>query len=239
MLPLLLSLTLLQPVFEIASVKPVKLQTDSYMINLGRTNHGELTRGNATLADCLKFAYSLNDNIQLSGPEWINRKGEVIFDITGKADPATTREQLKLMLRTLLTERFQMTLHREQRQASYLALTQSKKGLRMEETDPALPGNIDNVFHLGHIDSKGVYLSVLATVLSRFMHQPVLDMTGLEGRYVVKLEWSAETMEASSESNKPSIYSALQDQVGLKLESRKGPIEVLVIDSAVQSPLAN
>ena len=236
MSPLLVVLTLSQAVFDVASVKPVQLKTDSYMINLGKTNHGELTLGNATLSDCMKFAYSLNDDIQLDGPEWIRRKGEVIFDITGKAAPETPREQLRVMLQTLLTERFQIKLHREQRQASYLALTQGKKSLKIQESDPATPGNVDNVFHVGHIDSKGAYLSVLATVLSRFMHQPVLDETGLKGRYVVKLDW---TPDSNVEQTGPSIYTALQEQLGLKLESRKGPIEVLVIDRAERIPIAN
>src|ERR1019366_3691395 len=129
MLSLFLSLPLGQvppPAFDVASVRPVQLQTDSYMINLGRTDHGELTLGNATLADCLKFAYTLNDDIQIDGPDWIHHKGRVIFDIVGKAAPETSREQLKLMLQTLLTERFQMSTHREQRQASYLALVEGK-----------------------------------------------------------------------------------------------------------------
>ena len=237
---MLLSLSLVQtPAFDVASVKPVELKTDSYMINLGKTNRGELTLGNATLSDCLKFAYSLNDDIQLDGPAWIRRKGEVIFDITAKAAPDTSREQLKMMLRTLLAERFQIQMHREQKQASYLALTQAKKGLRIEESDPATPGNIDNTFHLGHIDSKGVYLSVLATVLSRFMRQPVLDVTELKDRYVVKLDWTPDPLEDQPAGAGPSIYTALQEQLGLRLESRKGPIEVLVIDRAEKVPIAN
>lgn len=241
MVSLLLNLALLQapPAFDVASVKPVQLKTDSYMINLGKTNRGELTLGNATLSDCLKFAYGLNDDIQMDGPEWIRRKGEVIFDIIGKAAPDTPREQLKIMLQTLLTERFQMKMHREQRQASYLALTQSKKGLKIEEADPELPGNLVNTFHLGHIDAKGVYMSPLATVLSRFMRHPVLDETGLKGRYTVKLDWTPDPVDGKPAGEGPSIYTALQEQLGLKLESRKGPLEVLVIDHAEKVPVAN
>lgn len=242
MLTLLIGLALMQippPAFDVASVKPVQLRTDSYSINLGKTNHGELTLGNVTLSDCLKFAYGLTNDIQVEGPEWIRRKGEILFDIVAKAPPDTPREQLLMMLRGLLTERFRLVTHREQRQAAYLALTQGKKGLKIEALDVSAPAVMDNTFHLGHIDSKGVYMSVLATVLSRFMRQPVLDLTGLKGRYVVKLDWVADTVEPEKAPLGATIYMALQEQLGLKLESRKGPIEVLVVDQADRVPVSN
>ena len=241
--PLLLHLTLMQapPAFDVASVKPVELKTDSYSINLGKTNHGELTLGNATLADCLKFAYGLTNDIQLDGPAWIRRKGEVIFDVIGKASPETPREQLLLMLQGLLTERFKLVIHREERPASYIALTQSKKGLKLEVLDASAPAVMNNTFHLGHIDSKGVYMPMLATVLSRFLRQPVVDMTGLTGRYVVKLDWTPDPVdpEKAPQVSGPTIYTALQEQLGLKLEARKGPLEVMVVDHAERVPISN
>ena len=240
---LLLHLTMMQapPAFDVASVKPVELKTDSYSINLGKINHGELTLGNATLADCMKFAYGLTNDIQLDGPEWIHRKGQIIFDIVAKAPPDTPREQLLLMLQGLLTERFKLVLHREERLASYVALTQSRKGLKMEVLDPSAPAVMNNTFHLGHIDSKGVYMPVLATVLSRFLRQAVLDMTGLAGRYAVKLDWTPDPVdpEKAPSVSGPTIYTALQEQLGLKLEARKGPLEVIVIDHAERVPISN
>src|SRR5882724_3805558 len=237
MLSLLVHLTLMQalPAFDVASVKPAeRIKTDTYNINLGKTNHGELTLGNATLSECLKFAYGFTDDIQLDGPEWIKRKGEFIYDIVAKAPADTPREQLQLMLRALLNERFKLVLHREQRQATYLALVQGKKGLKLEEADPALSGATGGPLHLGHIESKGIYMPMLATTLSRFMRQPVLDMTGLKGRYVVKLDWTPDPVDPDKApaGAGPTIYTAVQEQLGLKLESRKGPLEVIVIDHA-------
>ena len=241
-------LTLMQspqpPAFDVASLKPAaKITTDSYSINLGKTNHGELTMGNVTLAECLKFAYGLSDDIQLSGPEWIRAKGDILFDIVAKAPPDTPREQLLLMLRTLLAERFQLVLHREQRQASYLALVQSRKGLKLTPTDPAAVV-ATSTFHMGHIDSRGTYMSVLATILSRFMRHPVLDLTGLEGRYIVKLDWTPDPVDATAAApieprTAPTIYTAIEQQLGLKLESRKGPLEVIVVDHAERVPVSN
>lgn len=240
---MIVSLMQAQPAFDVASVKPsAPIKGDSYMINLGRTNHGELTLGNATLAECLKFAYGLSNDVQLDGPEWIRRKGEIIFDIVAKAPADTPREQLLVMLQGVLTERFQIVMHREIRQASYLALVKGPKGLKIEEADPNLSGAITNTFHLGRIDSKGMFLPVLATVLSRFMRQPVLDMTGLSGRYAVKLDWTPDPVDppkAPETPTGPTIYTALQEQLGLKLESRKGPLEVLVVDGALRVPTSN
>ena len=230
------------PTFDVASVKPAApIKGDSYMINLGKTNHGELTMGNVTLAECIKFAYGLSNDVQLDGPEWISRKHENLIDIVAKAPADTPREQLLLMLRTLLDERFKLKMHHETRQASYLALVKGPKGLKIEEADPASSGAINNTFHSGHIDSKGVYLPVLATVLSRFMHQPVLDMTELKGRYAVKLDWTPDDVErtAAAVDSGPTIYTALRQQLGLKLESRKGPLDVLVVDQAERTPIAN
>jgi uncharacterized protein (TIGR03435 family) len=243
-LPLTLRLIAAQPAFDVASVKPVeRIKTDTYNINLGKTNHGELTMGNVTLAECLKFAYGLSDDIQLAGPPWIRAKGEIIFDIVAKAPADTPREQLLFMLQTLLTERFQLVLHRGEKTASYLALVQSRKALKIEPADPNLSGAVSNTFHLGHIDSKGVYLPMLATVLSRFMRQPVLDMTGLSGRYVVKLDWTPDPVDplkpGTEPGTGPTIYTAVQEQLGLKLESRKGPLEVIVVDHAERVPISN
>ena len=234
----LVGLILSQASFDVASVKPAQIRTDSYSINLGRTSHGELTLGNATLADCLKFAYGLTSDIQLSGPDWISRKGEFIFDIVGKAPAGTPRTELLRMLQTLLTERFQLVLRRELRSASYLSLVPDAKGLKLEEADANLSGATPSTFHPGHIDTRGVYLPMFATLLSRFMGQPVIDQTGLTSRYFVKLDWSPDNDNATANAG-PTIYTALREQLGLKLESRKGPLETLVVDAALKTPIAN
>jgi uncharacterized protein (TIGR03435 family) len=92
-----------QPAFDVASVKPAeKIKTETYNINLGKTNHGELTMGNVTLSECLKFAYGFTGDIQLDGPDWIKRKGEFIYYIVAKAPPDTTREQM-LVIRQMVS----------------------------------------------------------------------------------------------------------------------------------------
>src|ERR1035437_6331982 len=107
------------PAFDAATVKmggPV--EGDLIYINTGRILNGVVTLANATLSDCLKFAYSLTTDEQISGPDWINQK-VVRFEVTGKAPPETPPDQLMRMLQALLKERFQLTMHTEQREMQH------------------------------------------------------------------------------------------------------------------------
>jgi uncharacterized protein (TIGR03435 family) len=223
------------PAFDVASLKPVQITGDLYTANLGRAQHGEVTLTNATLADCIRYAYGISNDAQIAGPEWIRSK-DVRFDIVGKTSPATSQEQMLRMLQTLLTERFQMAVHREPREIGYLSLSRGKNGAKMATAQeganaarqPQIPGRII---------SPRMTMSTLVTLLSRFLRQTVLDQTGLEGAYDIHLTWTPENRR--DEEAGPTIYTAVQEQLGLKLESRKGPLEVLVIDRAERVPLEN
>src|ERR1700722_10268134 len=117
-----------RPQFDVASLKPGQpIPGDKIYINLGSFSHGTLTLTNTSLADCLKYAFNLTNNDQLAGPDWIKSK-LVRFDIVAKAPPDTPLDQIRLMLQSLLTERFQLALHHEQRELSYVALVIGKKG---------------------------------------------------------------------------------------------------------------
>lgn len=245
MILLLLSITAAAqrlPEFDVATVKPELNLPGNYIANLGKTSHGLLTLNNATLADCLKFAYSFSSDLQIAGPPWIFQK-DTRFEITGKADPKTPRSDLKLMLQALLNERFQIKMHREPREASYLALVVGKKGPKVTEVDPETSTANAPPNRPGLIDTPGTFMHMLATVLSRFLRQPVIDETGLKGKYALRLEWTpdpeAGALPSAYTSGAPSIYTAVQEQIGLRLDSRKGPIDVLVVDSALKKPLDN
>lgn len=224
-----------QPAFDVASLKAVQIDPNeaTYRANLGTTLHGEVELTNATLADCLKFAYGLSNDVQLEGPDWIQDK-RVRFNVQAKAPADTPRAQLLLMLQRLLNERFQLALHKEPKTRSYLALLPGKK-LKMQPASPDLTV-VQSNNGPGHIISRKMTMTVVALLLSRFLRQPVLDMTDLQGPYGVHLEWSPESTEAATG---PSVYTAVQEQLGLKLESRKGPLEVLVVDHAERTPLPN
>jgi uncharacterized protein (TIGR03435 family) len=228
------------PSFDVASLKPVQITVgDLYTANLGTARHGQVALTNATLSDCIRYAFGITNDAQIAGPDWIRSK-EIRFDIAAKSAPETPLDQLLVMLQTLLTERFKLVFHREPRELSYLALTVGKNRARLEagkEVQGALKPQI-----LGRIISPQMSMGKLAMLLSRFTRQTVIDQTGLQGSFDVNLVWTPEKLNASAEASEaagPTIYTALQEQLGLKLESHKGPVEVLVIDHAEKVPLEN
>ena len=184
----------------------------------------------------VEWAYDLKD-YQLSGPEWI--KNEERYDMFATAPVPASEAQMKLMLQALLTERFQMKVRRETRELSVYALVPGKgaaKVKRISSDDaPGLSGGQPAVlFH-------NQPLSRLTFLLSRRMDRPVLDMTGLEGSYDYTVDISGLNgfNPQSIADSGPSIFTAVQTDLGLKLESRKAPIEMLVIDSVNKIPTAN
>ncbi len=203
--------------FDVASLKPSPTTGigDLIQINLGTARHGVLTLTNVTLSDCMRYAYGITNDAQISGPDWIRNK-EVRFDIVAKSSPETPDDQLRLMLRTLLTERFKLVLHREPRELPYLALTVGKNGPKLVATNS--PDTSGRPQILGRIISSHMSMPKLAMLLSRFLRQTVLDQTGLTGPYDVNLTWTpensrarpdtAQAVDAASETAPgPSIYT--------------------------------
>jgi uncharacterized protein (TIGR03435 family) len=229
------------PRFEVASLKPGQpLPPGNFNINLGALSHGTLTLTNTSLADCLTYAYGLTNKDQLSGPDWIKSK-IVRFDIVAKTPSSTPLNQVRLMLQTLLTERFQLALHREQKEIPYLALLVGKKGPKLREEIPDSDAS-GNKSLIGRIYSNHMSMITLATLLSRFTGQTVLDMTGLQGTYDLNLEWTPESAvgePSSGGDSGPSLFAAVEQQLGLKLEVRKGPVEIIVVDRADRVPIQN
>ena len=235
-----------RPEFDVASLKPVVLDgVDTYTANLGTYRNGVLTQTNTTLAECIRFAYDISSDDLLSGPDWIKNRG-VRFDILAKTTPDTPRSQALLMLRTLLEDRFKLELHREPRVLSYFALTAPSGAHKLQPAqDPTIIGG--NSLYPGRIYHKSISMLLLATLISRFTRTPVLDQTAISGTFEVKLDWARDTSLPTAAPNAtapepadgPSLTEAVQKQLGLKLEKRKGPVDVLIVDHAEKTPLAN
>ena len=220
-----------RPQFEVATVRSSPPPAgDLININLGRVTNGTVTFNNASLSDCLKFAYGIVSDAQLQGPDWIKSK-TVRFDIVAKAAPETPRDQLMAMVQALLAERLKLALHSEQRQLSFLALVVGKNGPKLKESE----GTQGNPSIKGRIAAQHMSMQLLATLLSRFERQTVVDMTGLKGTYEFQLVWAPDTDPGSG----PSLFTAVQEQLGLRLEPRKGTLEVLVVDNAEKIPSEN
>jgi uncharacterized protein (TIGR03435 family) len=235
-----------RPEFDVASLKPVVLDgADTYMANLGTYRNGVLAQTNTTLAECIRFAYAITSDDLLSGPDWIKSK-MVRFDILAKTAPDTPREQALLMLRSLLEDRFKLVLRREPRVLSYFALTASGGVHKMRPAqEPQAQGEVTH--WPGRLRDNYMTMQKLATLIARFTRTPVLDQTSLPGAFEVKLDWRRENdlpaaapdAAAAEQADGPSISEAVQKQLGLKLEKRKGPVDVLVVDHAEKTPLAN
>ncbi len=241
LLPFLLSAgALAQPAFEVASVRqggPVR--ADGLLdINLGTASHGTLTLSNTTLSECIQYAYSLSNGEQISGPDWI-RDRTIRFEIVAKAPPDTPVEKLRLMLQTLLKERFGLELHSEPRKLAHLELLAAPSGPRLKQAESDEPA-VRRYYGPGRLSYTRLTTERLAVLLSRLMKQPVFDRTGLTAEYDIELNWQPEDTPADADAApKPDIFAAVQEQLGLKLAVAKTPLDVLVVDRADKVPTAN
>jgi len=226
--------------FEVATIKvpaPVALGTP-ISINLGSFRNGSLTLANVTLAECLQFAYGIVGQEQIAGPDWIKSR-EVRFDIVAKTAADADIEQARRMLQTLLADRLKLVIHHEPRPFSFLALVPAKGGAKLVAA-PSGPAGTPNTSTRGRIVGNQMPMPVLASLLSRFERQLVIDRTGLTGLYQLKLEWTPEDRIAGGDVPAgPSLFAALEEQLGLRLESRREPLDVMVIDQAEKTPADN
>ena len=205
-----------RPEFEVATVRQSPPPAgDSIDINLGTVRNGKLTFGNATLSECLKYAWQIVSEDQITGPDWIKSRA-VRFDIVAQAPPDTPRDQLSVMLQSLLADRLKVTLHHEQKTLPYLALVVGKNGPKLAPPNSA--GG--NTAFGGRISGNHMSMQGLAGLLSRFERQTVVDMTGLTGEYTLHVEWTPENGAADNPSG-ASMFTAVQEQLGLRLESQK------------------
>jgi len=238
------------PQFEAASIKPSvpgTLRGSTFEFLSG----GGLRIINGTLRAILETAYEVREFQTLGGPGWV---GSERYDIlansaaaprggTGGEDIKTTR----LRLQALLAERFKLQVHRETRELPEYALEVAKGGPKLADGDA--PGVSDNTptgiqRSCGQMIGTKTTMANLSLMLSRQLDRPVLDRTGLTGKYSFRFEWTpdagrcsvpadgAARESAPPPSSAPSIFTALQETLGLRLESIKGPVDSLVIDHA-------
>src|SRR5215831_17227521 len=212
--------TVSKPSFEVASVKPSAPGSSGGGITPGPTG---MTARNVTLLFCIRIAYDVQD-YQVAGPNWVSTEQ---YDIAAKTGGPVKQDELRLMLRTLLAERFKLVLHQEERTRSVYALVIGKNGPKLTEAKSDETGG--TTAGRGHLVFTAATMPALARRLSQQLHEPVSDLTGLKGTYDFTLDW-----EQDESVPGPSLLTAVQEQLGLKLEARKVPIEVLVVDHAEQ-----
>jgi uncharacterized protein (TIGR03435 family) len=193
-----------------------------------------MVRGNrvvgtaSTLIDLIEVAYhARRDQIQ-SAPGWTDSDH---YDLDARAGTGTiTSEQMRRMLQALLAERFQLWVHQETREVPMYALVAGKKGPKLRESAPdeAPKGRIMGNLSGMHMEiAQGTMVQLASRLSSNGAGRPVVDQTGLSGVYSYKLDW---VNSAGADSELPSLFVALQDQLGLRLESTKGSSEMIIID---------
>jgi uncharacterized protein (TIGR03435 family) len=241
------------PVFEVASVKPTKT-TGVSLVQL--LPGGRLRATNFSLQGLITRAWRLQQDQVYGGPHWIRSEG---YDIEAKADGDSPADQVWLMLRALLSERFKLSIQMETRVLPVYELTMAHKDgrpgpslrpfaesncTRVAPGGPIVPVNADRpacgVLHspVGHWVGRETTMDSLASTLTRVMGRVVLNRTGLAGTFDLDLQWTdlAQLLQpdliAPPQADGPSLVTALQEQLGLRLDSRKGQVEVLVVKQA-------
>ena len=230
-----------RPAFEVASVKLNQQFSQAETVD---TSPGTLTMRSVTLITAMMWAYRLQAP-QISGPGWLDSQR---YDIFAKAPRPAKDAEMRPMLQTLLAERFNLAVHREDRVMTVPALLVGKGGPKMKESVGDGPSKSTKDLVRGAIIIEGAPMSDLVEQLAKDLSTPVLDLTGLKGRYDFNLNIAA-YLPPRSESGRGAapapvdpadvIQAMLQGELGLNLESRKASVEILVIEHAEKSPTEN
>lgn len=248
-----------KPVFEAATIKPTDPTASGSWFN---TDPGRIDAQNWTFKSYILIAYSLRP-YQLTGISgWmdserfdINAKLEDIGEegLPGKDDPSVRRQaedgRIRIALQALLAERFQLKFHRESRTVTGYAMSLAKSGFKPAQVEAGSGPSMR--YGGGHLTAKRASMQRMAVFLESELNQPVADLTNLAGFFDFTLDWTPEELRARSSGDAPpsvyvasdpskaaSIFTALQEQLGLKLETKKIPVEIIVVDSA-ERPSAN
>jgi bla regulator protein BlaR1 len=168
------------------------------------------------------------------GAGWI---GTERYDITAKSedtDPDPGEQRTRERMRTLLAERFQLKVHRDSKELGIYALVLGKDGPKLHESEDASKLGGQMMSQPGMLKGIQVGMAPLIIALSNMLERIVLDETGLKGRYDFQVEWTPDqTVAVADDLSRPgSIFTAVQEKLGLKLQSRKGPVPVIVVDIA-------
>jgi uncharacterized protein (TIGR03435 family) len=248
------------PAYEVVSIKPHK-DEDKFGGSMSRSMPDGFTATGMTLQMLIRGAYDKEENEILEAPGWFKSEK---YDIKAKIDDADIEAFKKLdreqantmrdrMMQGMLADRFKLTLHHETREWPIYALVVAKSGSKLQDSKPE---NHKEGYSMrvsrGEMSAQGAPVSSIVRFLSGQLGHHVIDKTGLTGKYDYILKWAPEEGERNMfpaapggnagsaalpapDSNGPSIFTALQEQLGLKLESQKGPVDVLVIDHAEKS----
>jgi len=239
--------------FDVASIKPTADKDNNFMLR--RPQNGAFSATGVTLKMLIMSAYQVNAYQVSGGPSWI---GTERWDIQAKTQGTTglmPRDQFDELLRALIEDRFRLKTRRESKEMPVYELVVAKNGSKLSSHtgDPAKPQDRVRMGY-GSLRFQQARMAGLTFQLSVQLGRTVIDKTGLAGEYDFALEWAPDPGQGGPESiglppqafpspppadpNRPSIFTAIQEQLGLRLDSQKGPVDMIMIES-VERPSEN
>jgi uncharacterized protein (TIGR03435 family) len=220
-----------QPSFETASIK---LNVSGDRSSFTRRGEDSLALQNWPLRDIVLKAYDLK-NYALEAPDWLASRN---FDINAKASGRITEGELRQMLQSLLKDRFQLKAHPAEKELRAYALFPAKGGLKLSpiHDDGVFGVDVSHFPEKTRIACRHCTMDKVANVLAGEVNVPVVDQSGIPEEYSFTLEWSP---KQNPDDAVPSIFTALSEQLGMRLDPRRMPISILVVDSISRTPSEN
>jgi uncharacterized protein (TIGR03435 family) len=227
-----------QPAFAVASIRPSAAEVKFEHDGSTETTPDTLHMQDVSVETCIKWAYGVQES-QISGPDWIDSDK---FDIIAKADGPATEPQMKLMLQALLADRFKLAFHHQDKELKAFVLTIAKGGAKV--TPAAAPDA--RSFHQNSANGsvvKSMTIREWGDYISQPLHMPVVDRTGLTGKYDFVLDFTAYLPDAHNMGpDRPDatsiLMAAMEGELGIKMQATKTQVDVMVIDH-IEKPSAN
>jgi uncharacterized protein (TIGR03435 family) len=228
------------PAFQVATIKPSAPDESRTM----QVRGNRFATTGTSVFDLLKYACGLHDEEIAGAPKWMaTQKFDLMADPETQARP--TSAEFKKMVQDLLAERFHLVSHYETRDLSVFEVVVAKSGARLKKSAGAPDGFPSVGYAPGELDANNATLADFASDLQRFVtDRPVFDATGIAGKYNFALRWTPDaaqpdaTRPAESNSTLPGLFTAIQEQMGLKLEEARHPAQVFVVDR-IEMPTEN
>jgi uncharacterized protein (TIGR03435 family) len=226
------------PAFEVATIK--LSGPESPPISIQRLPGGRLVTSNTPLPMLIQWAYQLDEGRLVGVPDGL---GSLHFDVVAKSpEPEPIAGRMQLMMQRLLAERFKLAVHHETRELTAYALTTEPRGpkVRVVTTNEPAGPNPFKMTDRGTLIGSRVTADMLATVLSNQLGRPVQNTTGFTKAFDFTLQWAPDTGVVSGDGqDRPSLFTAIREQLGFRLAARKMPTDVVVIDHAERTPTEN
>jgi len=232
-----------RPRFDVASVQRSAVVTNPYTVASGGVLRGgryELRK--ATMLDMIRIAWDVDPDIVFGGPNWLEFDR---FDIAAKAPEGTSASRVRLMLQTLLAERFGLVIHRDTRPMPSFVLAQGKNSPNMQKSEgagdggcnyvPQAPGSTFVAYSCRNV-TMARFAERLRGIAGDYLVEPVVDKTQLDGSWDLDLKWNGRARVLPPGTQRITIFDAVQKQLGLSLSLKDSPQSVLVVDRVNEQP---